>query len=186
MQWLLAFSFLLAVPRCRAQAHDAALSETEVESLRDAAYVPNDRVDAYIKILDTRSDRIHALVNGRRKPGREQQIHDLLDDFATLTDELDNKLDDYAPKHRDLRKTLPRLLQATERWSTVVRSAPEDPAYKVVQKIALDALGELHQAAATMTTEETAYFAAHPDAARAEQERADPRPAQRETIDIPR
>ena len=130
------------MPAAHAQAHDSSLSDAEVESLRDAAYVPNDRVTAYIKILNTRADRIQKLVTGRRKPGREQDLHDIMDDFAGLTDELNDNLDDLGPKHRDIRKALPKLLDATERWATTLRSAPEDATYKVVQKLALNALAE--------------------------------------------
>ena len=186
MKFALLLAGMLVLPGARAQAHESSLSDAEVESLRDAAYIPNDRVNAYIKILDTRADRIHKLVTARRKPGREQDLHDLLDDFAGLADELNDNLDELGPKHRDIRKALPKLMDATERWATTLRSAPEDATYKVVQKLALDSLTELRDAATKLNSEEIAYFKAHPDAAKAEAERANPSSNPPEPVEIPR
>jgi len=176
---------LSAVPSlAHAQAGDDSMTANEVEKLRDAAYIPNDRVDAYIKILDTRAKSIDDLLGKRRKPGREQDLHDLFDQFSAIADELNDNLEEYAPKHRDLRKILPKLLLATERWSTSLRAAPDDPAYKVVRKIAVDAVQDVHEAAATMQTDQIAYFKAHPEAAKAEKDRENP--AEQRPIDIPR
>lgn len=167
-----------------AQAGDDSMSASEVEKLREAAYIPNDRVDAFIKILDSRAKSIDDLLAKRRKPGREQDLHDLFDQLGAIADELNDNLEEYAPKHRDLRKVLPKLLEATERWSTSLRAAPDDPAYKVVRKIALDAVQDVHEAAATMQTDQIAYFKAHPEAAKAEKERNNP--DEMRPIDIPR
>jgi hypothetical protein len=173
------FTLLLtaaAIPS-HAQARENTMSEAEVERLREAAYIPADRVAEFIKILDSRSKSIDALIAGRRRPGREQQLHDLMDQFGSITDELADNLDGYAPKHRDLRKALPKLLEATERWSTTLRAPVDDPAYNVVRKVALDA-------AATMQTDQIAYFKAHPEAVKADQDRT--HPEEQKPIDIPR
>lgn len=160
------------------------MSEGEVERLREAAYVPSDRVAEFVKILDARSKSIETLIAGRRRPGREQQIHDLLDQFGGITDELADNLDDYSRKHRDLRKALPKLLEATERWSTTLRAPVDDPTYNVVRKVALDAVRDLHEAAAAMQTDQIAYFKAHPEAVKADQDRT--HPEEQRPIDIPR
>ncbi len=167
-----------------AQTKDAAMSESEVEKLREAAYVPTDRINIFIKILDVRAKAIGGLLAGRRKPGREQDLHDIFDQFAAIADELNDNLDGLGPKHRDIRKALPKLLEATERWSTTLRAA--DPAYKVVRKLALDAVSEVHEAAAAMQTDQVAYFKAHPEAAKAEADRTNPQPAEQKPIEIPR
>jgi len=176
---------LSAVPRlAHAQADDNTMTATEVEKLRDAAYIPTDRITAYINILDTRAKSIDDLLAKRRHAGREQDLHDLFDQLGAIADELNDNLDEYAPKHRDLRKVLPKLLEATERWSTSLRAAPGDPAYNVVRKIALDSVQDVHDAAATMQTDQIAYFKAHPEAAKAEKERDNPN--EQRPIDIPR
>jgi hypothetical protein len=98
---------------------------------------------------------------------------------------LNDNLDAYGPKHRDVRKALPKLIEATERWATTLRAPGDDPAYKVVRKIALDAVQDVHDAAAAMQTEQIAYFKAHPEAAKAEKDRASPELKQ-EPVEIPR
>ena len=55
-----------------AQSPDDAMSESEIDQLRDAAYVPADRVGVFIKLLDTRATNLQALVAKPRRPGREE------------------------------------------------------------------------------------------------------------------
>ncbi len=109
--------------RLHAQSKDSALSEGEIEQLRDVAYVPDDRVLVFIKLLDERTKAIQDLFAHPRKPGREQDTHDLLEQFTSIADELDDNLDDYGPRHRDIRKALPKLIDATERWSSNLKHA---------------------------------------------------------------
>lgn len=147
------------------------MTDAEVEKLRASAYIPNDRITEFIKILDSRSKQMEALVAGRRKPGRELDLRELYEQVSEIADELNDNLDDYAPKHRDIRKTLPKLIEATERWATALRSAAEDPTYKVARKLALDAVRDVHDAAQKLQTDQVAYFQAHPEAAKAEKDR---------------
>jgi predicted secreted Zn-dependent protease len=170
----LLLSILLLPNHAHAQAAEGTLSEAEVESLRDAAYVPMDRITAYEKILDTRQKRINELMASRRHAGRELDLHDLMDQFAAITDELTDNLDDYRRKNRDVRKVLPKLLQNIDRWSTSLHAPPDDPTYNIVRKLALDNLKDLRDEAEAMVPEQEAYFKAHPDAAKAEHDRMDP------------
>jgi hypothetical protein len=101
-------------------------------------------------------------------------MHDLLDQFASVADEFNDNLDDYQGKHRDIRKSLPKLLSSIERWSTTLRTPPDNQTYNIVRKIALDSLKDMHDIATSMQTEQAAYFKAHPDAEKMEKERADP------------
>jgi len=150
------------------------MSQKEIESLRDAAYIPNDRVLVFIKILNTREQEIEDLLAKPRHVGFNQDMHDLLDQFAAIADEFNDNLDEYSSKHRDIRKALPKLTAAIERWQTTLRAPADDDAYKIVRKMALDSLNDMRDTANTMQTEQAAYFKAHPDAAKVEKERADP------------
>ncbi len=145
-----------------AQRQEAALSEGEVEQLRDAAYVPNARVLVFIKLLDTRTKSIEDLFAKPRRPGREQDTHDLFEQFTSIADELDDNLDDYGPRHRDIRKALPKLIAATERWATILKTPPEDEAYNVSRKLALESLRDIREAAEKLVEEQKAWFLAHP------------------------
>jgi hypothetical protein len=153
--------FALVLP-LHAQSSDNVLTEGEVEQLRTSAYVPNDRVMVFIKFLDDRNKDIQTLFAHPRKPGREQDTHDLLEQFTAIADELDDNLDDYGPHHRDIRKALPKLLDATERWSSNLKSPPEDDAYSVSRKLALEAVRDLREEATRLIEEQKAWFLAHP------------------------
>ena len=150
------------------------MSQKEIDTLRDAAYIPNDRVMAFVKILNTREQEITDLLSKPRRPGFNQDMHDLLDQFASIADEFNDNLDEYQSKHRDIRKSLPKLVGAIERWSTTLRAPADDQTYNIVRKMALDSLKDMHDTATSMETEQAAYFKAHPDAAKTEKDRADP------------
>ena len=145
-----------------AQQRESALSDAEIEKLRDTAYYPPERVLAFIEFLDLRTKEIEQLATGRRQPGREQDIHDLMDQFASIADDFDDNLDDYSKHHRDIRKVLPKVIAATERWGTILRTPPEDATYSVTRKLALEALADIHDAAAQLIPEQKAWFLAHP------------------------
>src|SRR5271156_4520938 len=153
---------LALAPPLHAQSNDNALSEGEVEQLRTAAYVPNDRVMVFIKFLDDRNKDIQTLFAHPRKPGREQDTHDLLEQFTSIADELNDNLDDYGPRHRDIRKALPKLVEATERWSSNLKSPPDDEAYNVSRRLALEAVHDLREQATQLIEEQKTWFLAHP------------------------
>src|ERR1700722_17319426 len=114
---IILLALLCLAPRLQAQQNkDPALSEKEIEELRDAAYFPADRVNVFIKFLDQRSKAIQELFAHPRKPGREQDTHDLMEEFTAGTEQLDDNPGDYGTHPRDVRKSLPKLVEATERW----------------------------------------------------------------------
>ena len=156
---LVLLAFTLPAP---AQRNDSALSEAEIEQLRDSAYVANDRVLVFIKLLDSRNKAIQDLFAHPRKPGREQDTHDLLEQFTSIADELNDNLDDYGPHHRDIRKALPKLIDATERWSSSIKQPPDDPAYDLARKLALESIRDIREEATQLVEEQKTWFAAHP------------------------
>jgi hypothetical protein len=154
--------FLPCLPQSWARAQDSYLSDSEVEKLRDTAPTAPERVQAFIDFINQRADRIDKLSSGKRIPGREEDIHDLMKQIAAILDDLDDNLDDYSKRHQDLRKILPKLIAATERWGTVLKTPAEDQQYGVQRKLALEALGDVHESATKMIDEQKAWFAAHP------------------------
>ncbi len=156
-------ALLLALsPSLYAQRESPALTDAEVEQLRDSAYVATDRVLVFIQLLDQRSRSIQTLATTPRRPGREQDIHDLLEQFTSLADELNDNLDDYGPAHRDMRKALPKLLSATERWATAIKSPADNEAYTVSRKLALEAVRDLREESTRLIEEQRTWFVSHP------------------------
>src|SRR5271163_2159135 len=145
-----------------AQRNESALSEGEIEQLRDSAYVANDRVLVFIKLLDARDKAILDLFAHPRKPGREEDTHDLLEQFTSIADELNDNLDDYGPHHRDIRKALPKLIDATERWASNLKQPPDNAAYDLSRKLALEAIRDIREEATQLVEDQKTWFAAHP------------------------
>jgi len=163
-------------PHLPAQRTDASLSDGEVEQLREVAYYPSDRIILFIKLLDARNKSIQDLFAKPRKPGREQDTHDLLEQFTAIADELNDNLDDYRPRHRDIRKALPKLVDATERWSSNLKSPPDNETYNVSRRLALETIRDLHDQATQLIEEQKAWFLAHPP----------PKESKDAPIDLPR
>jgi hypothetical protein len=160
----LAFVLVALTLPARAQHNDSALSEGEIEQLRDSAYVANDRLLVFIKFLDARNKAIQDLFAHPRIPGREDDTHDLLEQFTAIADELNDNLDDYGPHHRDIRKALPKLLDATERWSSNIKQPPENATYDLSRKLALEAIRDIREEATQLVEDQKTWFAAHPPA----------------------
>src|ERR1019366_3261762 len=84
---VLAPSVLIAPP-LHAQQQRSALSEKEIDEVRDARLVPSDCIVLFVKFLDARTKAIQDLYAKPRRPGREQDTHDLLVQFTSIADEL--------------------------------------------------------------------------------------------------
>ncbi len=162
--------------RAFAQDNDHALTQAEIEEIRDAAYYPQQRVELFIKLLDQRVKSIQDLYAHPRKPGREQDTDDLLNQFNSIANELEDNLDDYGQDHRDIRKALPKLLEATERWSSAIKSPPDNEAYNVSRKLALQTIRDVHDDATDLLQSQKAWFKDHPP----------PKAGKTGEIDIPR
>jgi hypothetical protein len=163
-RFLLAFVLLALALPMHAQRGGGSLSEGEIEQLRDSAYIANDRVLVFIKLLDARNKAIQDLYAHPRRPGREEDTHDLLEQFTAIADELNDNLDDYGPHHRDIRKALPKLLDATERWSSNLKQPPENPVYELSRKLALESIRDIREEATHLVEDQKAWFQAHPPA----------------------
>ena len=174
---VLLLALLCVLPaRIHAQATEDVLSQKEVDILRDTAFVPADRVAAFQQFLTDRQKRIAELIakrHGHTDYGGD--MHDAIDQFGQIVDELNDNLDAYSQQHRDVRKSLPKLLKAADDWIATLSSASENEAYNVVRKIALDNLKDTREIAQQLQTDLDAYFKAHPEALKDEKKRnADP------------
>ena len=163
---LLVLSALFLMPSLRigAQAREPSLSDSEIDKLREVADDPPTRILTFMGFLDDRMKAIDRLETGKRKPGREEDVHDQMEQFTAIAADLDDNLDDYAKRHKDVRNVLPKLIKATERWETALKSPPDDAGYKVSRVLALEALNDVRESARKLLDEQKAYFLLHPPA----------------------
>ena len=89
------------------------LSAVEVDQLREVAQEPNDRLKLIVKFA---SARLESLDQARSNPklssdDRTDQIHDLLEDFTSIYDELNDNLDMYSDQKADFRKAMHLIIE---------------------------------------------------------------------------
>ncbi len=144
------------------QRHAAPLSEAEEEEVRDAAIEPARRIAVYQSIIETRIKRIQEVLANTRAQGRRDDIRDNMEQVASLVDELQDNLEEYDHVHRDLRKPLPKLLDAMLRWESVLKQPPDNDVYNLTRKLALEAVADVKRETSEMLPAEIAYFKEHP------------------------
>lgn len=164
---------LAAARTASAQAAEDTLSQKEIDTLRDAAFAPSDRVAAFVQFLNDREKQIQEL-NAKRHGHTDYggDMHDLLDQFGQIADELNDNLDEYSRFHRDVRKVLPKLVQAADHWTATLNATSDNDAYNIVRRIAVDNIKDTREIAGTLQTDLAAYFKAHPDAEKTEKKRS--------------
>jgi hypothetical protein len=114
------------------------LTEAESDQLREVAMEPYKRLKLLIKFTDARLvaiDQVRA--DPKLAQGRGKQIHDLLEDFTALMDEINDNLDQYEARplnkddSKDFKKGLKELIEADERFDLKLRTlqsaAENDP-----------------------------------------------------------
>jgi hypothetical protein len=125
------------------------LTDKEVDEMRESADWPDKRLELMVKFARARMATIDQLqADGKKAKDRPMQIHDLLEDFSSLLDEIDDNVDMYASHKADMRKGLMLLLEATSEWQLKLRrlkeqSPPEElDQYSFVLANATDAVSD--------------------------------------------
>ena len=63
--------------------------------------------------------------NAKNAKDRPMQIHDLLEDFSSLLDEIEDNIEMYASHKADMRKGLILLIEANSEWQLKLRRLKE-------------------------------------------------------------
>ncbi len=105
------------------------LTEAEADQLRDVAQEPYKRLKLYIKFTQSRLDSIEQLrADPKQADGRGRKIHDLLEDFTALLDEVNNNLDAYEGRpmtkddRKDFHKGLKEVIAACDTWDAKMKA----------------------------------------------------------------
>lgn len=140
-----------------ARRHDP-LTEAETDQLREVAMEPNKRVQLYIKFAEARLVAIDQVrVDPKLGMERGKHIHDLLEDFTAILDEINDNLDQYESRPLDkdtvkqYHKALKELIEADERFDLKLRTLKsaaetdpitkkEAPDFRFVLQDAMDSL----------------------------------------------
>src|SRR5712675_1114471 len=99
------------------------LTEAEADQLRTVAMEPFKRLKLFVKFTEARLLTIDELrADAKQADGRGQRIHDLLEDFTSLMDEINDNLDQYQGRplskddRKDFHKGLKEVIDADARF----------------------------------------------------------------------
>jgi hypothetical protein len=105
------------------------LTEAETDQLRDVALEPGKRLKLYIKFAEARLVAIDQLrADPKFADGRGKKIHDLLEDFTAILDEINDNLDTYEGRplnkddRKDFKKGLKEVVEATDKFDLKLRT----------------------------------------------------------------
>jgi hypothetical protein len=104
------------------------LTDAEADQIREMAMDPGKRMRLYIKFTEARLESIDQLrADPKEAAGRGKRIHDLLEDFTALLDEINDNLDQYQGRplekdeKKDFRKALKEVVLAVDRYDAHLR-----------------------------------------------------------------
>ncbi|PYX90993.1 MAG: hypothetical protein DMG67_11615 [Acidobacteria bacterium] len=99
------------------------LTADEIDQLREQAQEPVNRLRLYIKFARARMVAIEQLRSDPKlAAGRGEKVHDLLEDFTNIVDEIDDNMDNYSEHGADIRKPLKELIEAEADWQLRLRT----------------------------------------------------------------
>ena len=140
---ILALSLVSVV---RAQDRSDPLNDTEINQLRDTAQEPEKRLKLYVDFTRARLDAVNAAASNPKIKDPGDAIHQRLQNFLDLYDELNDNVDMYADHRDDIRKILKIILDADTEFQAKLRAlkdsstipAAEAKQYEFVLSNAMD------------------------------------------------
>ena len=116
------------LPAAQAQRRHDPLNPPEIDQLRDAAQDPEIRLKLYVTFARARLDALDKARAGAKPAHRGQEIHDCLQDFLDVYDELNDNIDTFVDRKADLRKSLKNILEADTEFQAKLRALKESAA----------------------------------------------------------
>lgn len=105
------------------------LNEKEIDELRETAQEPEKRLKLMVQFARARLATIEQMRGDPRFAAeRGARVHDLLEDFTKLVDEIGDNLDDYAGRKADLRRALKPVIEADSEFQLKLRTLKEQGA----------------------------------------------------------
>jgi uncharacterized coiled-coil DUF342 family protein len=143
---------LLLVTTGLAQRRRDPLNPLEVDQLRDTAQEPEERLKLYVKFARARLDTLSKARTDPGKTNRGQDVHDALQDFLAVYDELNDNIDTYADRKDDIRKALKLIIEADTEFQAGLRALKDSATasreeYKKYEFLLSDALETLDSSA---------------------------------------
>ena len=114
--------FLLLTLPLWAQKKNDPLNQLEIDQLRDAMLYPDERLKLYVKFTRDRMAKLEEMRSNPKTTERGLQTHDMLQDFLTLYDELNDNIDMYVGRKNDIRKPMKVVIEADTEFQSKLRA----------------------------------------------------------------
>ena len=150
---------LLAIAPAFAQSKKDPLTDQQIEDVREAGDQPLQRIKLFVGYVDDRAKGIHTLNADPIAQNKNLRLHNLMEEFTRLSDELQDNMDNFDQQHADLRKVLKEIVDKTGEWGTILNEPKPSLQYDFSRKSAIDANQSAHETAVQMLADETKYFA---------------------------
>jgi hypothetical protein len=118
---VLSVAFLIALS-ARAQRRHDPLTPEEINQLRDAMLEPDQRLKLYVTFARDRMTKLEQMRTDPKTTDRARQTHDMLADFLSVYDELNDNVDMYVGRKDDIRKPLKLVIEADIDFQSKLRA----------------------------------------------------------------
>jgi hypothetical protein len=112
---------LLAIPAWTQGKVRDPLTDAEVDLMREAADFPNKRLELLVKFARERVFEIESA----QSESKTKTVHDTLQDFIAILDEIEDNIDMYGAHNADMRKGLKLVIEADSEWQLKLRQIKE-------------------------------------------------------------
>jgi hypothetical protein len=114
-----------------AQRRRDPLTPAEIDQLRDAMVEPETRLKLYVIFSRDRLTKLEQMRSDPKTTERGVKTHDMLQDFLTVYDELNDNVEMYVGRKDDIRKPMKLVIEADTEFQSRLRalkdSASTDP-----------------------------------------------------------
>lgn len=110
------------IPVALTQRRHDPLAPLEIDQLRESAQEPVERLKLYVKFARVRLTSLLQVRDDPKVTDRQQQIHDHLQDFLDVYDELNDNVDTFSDRKADLRKALKSVIEADTEFQAKLRA----------------------------------------------------------------
>jgi hypothetical protein len=125
---LLALIFLLSLlgSPLLSQRRDDPLTYDEIGQLRDTAIEPEKRMKLFVAFARARLVALEKMRSDPKATDRARHTHQLLEEFVTIYDELNDNLDNFDARKADLRKAIKAVIEGDTEFQAKLRGLRDD------------------------------------------------------------
>lgn len=114
-------SILFILSAVAQRKHDP-LTPEEINQLRDAMLEPDQRLKLYVTFVRDRMTKLEQMRADPKTTDRAHKTHDMLGDFLSVYDELNDNVDMYVGRKEDIRKPLKLVIEADIEFQSKLRA----------------------------------------------------------------